>query len=40
MGIIHEKAHYALAIALVAFLIRAFVLSHWNTIRRNGERLK
>ncbi|KAK3950974.1 cytochrome P450 [Pseudoneurospora amorphoporcata] len=40
MGIIHEEAHYALAIALVAFLIRAFVLGHWNTIKRNGERLK
>lgn len=40
MGIIHEKAHYVVAIALVAFLIRAFVLSQWNTIKRNGERLK
>lgn len=40
MGIIHEKAHYALAVAVVAFLIRAFVLSQWNAIKRNGERLK
>ncbi|EAA28836.2 cytochrome P450 [Neurospora crassa] len=40
MGIIHEKAHYVVAVALVAFLIRAFVLSQWNTIKRNGERLK